>query len=64
MTTENAKRRKPKSKKVYDEMLKKAGKSFGESMKYLDELPNAPKKLSQPFPYGNSSSRPYGWFLK
>ena len=49
---------------AYPEMEEKARDIFGDSLDFIDSLPDGPgKKLIIPFPYGNSEPKPYGWGL-
>ncbi|MCY4171319.1 MAG: hypothetical protein OXE59_10810 [Bacteroidetes bacterium] len=48
----------------YDKLLKKA-KPILEDLDYIDELPDPPKRITIPFPYGtNGVPRPYGWDIR
>ena len=49
---------------TYPDMEKRARDVFGESLDFIDGLPDGPgKKLEIPFPYGPGVPRPYGWGL-
>lgn len=41
-----------------------AKSSFGRDLDFLDDLPDPPRRVEIPFPYGSSEARPYGWFCK
>jgi len=48
----------------YDKQLKKAG-TLSEELDFIDELPDPPKRITIPFPYGtNGVPRPYGWDIR
>lgn len=49
--------------KSLEEIREKAKAAFGD-LDFLDDLPEAPKRVEMPFPYGSGTARPYGWFCK
>ncbi|WP_419906393.1 hypothetical protein [Hoeflea sp.] len=60
MTSQSDKKR----NREIENMKDQAGQSLGYLLKFIDELPDAPAKVENPFPYGTSEPKPYGWFSK
>lgn len=46
------------------ELQKKAALVLGETLEFLDNIPDEPQNETFPFPYGSSKARPYGWDIQ
>ncbi len=61
MKNEQRKSQDSKILEDYAKMQERSRKVFDESLDFIDELPDPPKRSDIQFPYGREKARPWGW---